>query len=349
MTIRGLRSAACIALMLVGVSSCGDQAGPAAEATATQPAAPPAPPKPSLPPVVNDAGATFVAVADLSPIVEGARVLAVEGGGYTISPSSKASGYQVGTTLPSDEVDFVVLRYQLKNPAEAGSIGILAEDGSRWLASSELSAPNGKLTTAVTDKSVRFVLETQNGAKPVAIEKLEWATFCVKPSTNPDVAPVAEQCYPKLQPIFAIESARFTAAPPLAPWTTEANVATGPNGAVTVTPSSASSGYQASVEIAKGNAAAFVVRYELESAGAVGNIGILRGDAAAWVATASFGPGMPTSGQITTGLIDGAGVKLVVESAAGAPAIKFRKLELASLCETKPAQGLVAATVSGCP
>ncbi len=350
MTTQSLKSMASVCLLVVTLSSCGDQGG-TDDTAAPPPVAPPASHTPSLTPVLNKVGATFLPVTNLAPIVEGAKIAASASGGYRISSSKTLSGYQVGAVLPSDKVDYVIVRYQINQPTESGLVGILAEDGSRWLAFNEFGPniePNGELTSVVEGESVRFIVETKNGIEPFDIEKLEWATFCVKPPSSPDVAPVAEQCYPRLEPIFAFDGARFTTVPALTPWTSEAQVAVGADGAVTIIPSATSSGYQVSADIAKGNTAAVAVKYELDVAGAVGNIGILRGDASAWVATASFGPDKPKSGQIM-GLMEGDGVKLVVESAAGAPPIKFRKLEFALLCESKAAQGQVAATFSGCP
>ena len=350
MTIGRLKSATIFPFLVITLSSCGDQVEPEA-LTASPSVSAPAVQTPALPPVLNKAGVTFLPVTDLAPIVEGARISVSEIGGFKFLASKTLSGYQVGATLPTDKVDHVVVRYQIGQTTESGVVGILAGDGSRWLTSSKFGRDSegiGELTAAVTEKSVRFVIETSNGVGPFEIEKLEWAAFCAKPPSRPDAAPIAEQCYPKLEPTFAFDGVQFAKAPALTPWASDAKVAAGDEGTVTIVPSATTSGYQASVEIAKGASVAVAVKYELDGSVAVGSIGILRGDASAWVATASFGPGKPQSGQITA-LMEEGGVKLVVESAAGVPPIKFRKLEFAPLCETKPAQGLVAATVSACP
>lgn len=333
-------SAFWVAVGVLLAASCGPQKseGPA-----------PGPNSPA-PPVLDVATATFTPVTKLSSVAKGAGTSIDAASRVLVKPSSDTSGYQVEAALPSESVGFIVVRYETAGAAQGASIGLLAADGSKWLVSAPLGADGApaELSIPVSAKSVRLVIESAKGVKPFAFKKLEVATFCLGGLPEPGKAPVAKQCYPKLEPTVATESASFRAAT-FAAVSPDGQVTPGPGGALAIKPSTTVPGYQAWADIKAAGSRAIVVRYAVDADSAPGVVGLLRGDQSGWIlAKPFFGRKGGSSGTFTV-VSDDAAPKLVIESPAKAGAITFKQLEYALLCETTPQRQMTPAVIGGCP
>jgi hypothetical protein len=300
-----------------------------------------------LAPVLVTEGASFAPVSGFKPLVDGAKVSADKSGGVVISTSAQTAGYQVGLVLPADQTQFMVVRYEIGSSSQPGTIGVMPADRSSWIATQGFGAQvtSGEIVAPVSGSEVQLVIEAAN-KQTIRINKLEVASFCVGTAPGNAEAPKATQCFPKVPAKLELGGAAF-AAPAIQAVSADAQVNVLPAGGFEVVASPTTPGYQALVEIPTAGATAVVVRYALDSTSAPGIVGVLRGDVGAWIVAKPFGAGEPMSGEIVANVTEPA-VKLIVESAAGAGKLKFKKLEFATFCETTPAANGAPAIATAC-